>query len=347
MKTDRPIIILCPVKNEESNLKRMVPTWLLFADHIIVADQGSTDKTLEVLKEFSKVKIIHNPDDDFSEPNRVRLLVQAARQISKEAILVYLDADETLSANILQSPEWKSFCQSEPGTSGDMLSVQLWKEPYHYLTSGPLSNYRSIFAFIDDGRTLDETLGKGQRLHLPRGIGFERPLKIFHFNEIVCLHFGWMNFRRSVIRNHWYKAWYLVHGAKSYHVTNRNHSWFYKVTPAELSPTPQSWLAGYTEKGYDVTSTENPDLLWYEVDILRWIEQYGAKKFFLLDIWREVDWEAKRKTALSMGIPGIPSTPIGKPPKWMIVFNGLGYGDYTFCGILRKLIRGLLRLILP
>ena len=104
----REVIVLCPVRNEEHNLRRMLPTWELFADHIVVADQKSDDATRDVLAASKKVTVVDN-DAEYDEAVRARLLLEAARNITQHGIFVYMDADETLSANVLDSPEWTAF----------------------------------------------------------------------------------------------------------------------------------------------------------------------------------------------------------------------------------------------
>ncbi len=113
----RKVIVLCAVRNEEANLKRFVPTWQLFADYIIIADQHSEDKTREVLAKFNNIIVVDNEDTDLNEGHRNTPLVNKAREIASNGIFIYLDADETLSANILHSPEWQAFCHEEPGLS--------------------------------------------------------------------------------------------------------------------------------------------------------------------------------------------------------------------------------------
>ena len=339
MDNKRKVMVLCPVRNEESNLKRFVPVWQLFADYIVIVDQCSEDNTRKVLSQFNNVIVVDNQDTDYHEGNRNVLLVNKAREITSNGIFVYLDADETLSANILHSPEWQMFCEEDPGTVGAFQWVTLWKTPFKYIDVGSY-----VFAFIDDGRRADVS----QVIHGGvRGVGVGHFPKTFFFNEIVNLHFTFVNYENCVRKNNWYKARYIVKGAKKYYYTNRNHNWFYYVKEKELRPTPREWLDGYINKGIDVTSTVTPDLLWYDIEILRWFNKYGVKKFYLLDIWRGIDWEEKRKIALARVIQGIPSIPIKKPNRLILFYNGLGTYNFSLFDLLRKIKRVLLRIFLP
>jgi len=105
----KPVILCCPVRNELHNLTRLLPAWNMYVDQIVVADQMSTDGTREYLSGFDNVHIIENRNPEFNEPARKRMLVDKARSLASGAILLFLDADETLSANVTTSLEWNRF----------------------------------------------------------------------------------------------------------------------------------------------------------------------------------------------------------------------------------------------
>ena len=141
-----------------------------------------------------------------------RSLKKACATVAQpNGVLLFLDADETLSANVLKASEWKSFLDAPPGTLGRFWWVQLWKSPLQYISSG-------------------------------RGVGWDDPRRVFQFSEVVCLHFAWVFYQRAVRRQNSYKASYVVRGAKSHHHNNRNHSWHRRVRAQDLSQTPGAWL---------------------------------------------------------------------------------------------------------
>jgi len=172
--------------------------------------------------------------------------------------------------------------------------------------------------------------------------------KAFFFSEVVNIHFSFANFDRGLSRNNWYKALHMVkRGKKSFFSVNKSHNWFYQVKEKDLLPTRREWFQGYLDKGMDVTSNETPDLFWDDVEVLRWFNQYGTKRLFLLDIWRGIDWEEKRKIALERGIPGVPSSPIEQPSRAIVFFNGLGTYKFSLLELLRKIRTAVLKKILP
>ena len=94
-------IVIMPVKNEEWILETSLASSSLWADYIIVADQNSTDKTQEICKKFEKVIYIQNKDTNFNESERRKLLLKEARKFWSDNLIFYIDADEIVSANIL------------------------------------------------------------------------------------------------------------------------------------------------------------------------------------------------------------------------------------------------------
>lgn len=71
----RPIVIcLTPIRNESWILDMFLKATSLWADHIILADQMSTDGSREIAKKNSKVILIDNNSETFNEPERQRLL---------------------------------------------------------------------------------------------------------------------------------------------------------------------------------------------------------------------------------------------------------------------------------
>ena len=184
--TERSVILCCPIRNELHNLTRLLPAWQLYCDHVVIADQRSTDGSSEFLARATNITTVINDDLEFNENNRIKLMLAEARAISRSPILLFLDADETLSANILLSLEWKSFVRSEPGTAGYFLWVQLYGSAKRYIAYGKTGvPVHMPFAFVDDGRDFED----GTVMHGPRGPGLGSPTRMFFFNDVVNLHF--------------------------------------------------------------------------------------------------------------------------------------------------------------
>jgi len=55
------VLTAIPVHNEEAHLESVLSEVLRFAEHVLVVDDGSTDRTPELLRGFPTVKVIRHP----------------------------------------------------------------------------------------------------------------------------------------------------------------------------------------------------------------------------------------------------------------------------------------------
>ena len=78
----RKIVVVTPVKNEEWLLERFLAVTSRFADHIIVADQQSTDASRSICARFPKVHLVSNDSLAYDEAHRQKLLLTEARRLS-------------------------------------------------------------------------------------------------------------------------------------------------------------------------------------------------------------------------------------------------------------------------
>src|SRR6266446_8064816 len=148
MPMSKPAVIcLTPVKNEAWILERFLRCASLWADYIIIADQGSNDGSIEIATSFPKVILVDNPSLTFNEPERQKLLLETARRISDHRLLITIDADEFIKANILASPEWNSVLQAPTGT---VIRFQ-WPIILSDLCSYWMYPADHAWGFIDDG----------------------------------------------------------------------------------------------------------------------------------------------------------------------------------------------------
>ena len=64
------VICLTPVRNESWIIKPFLAASKMWADHVIVADQGSTDGTLELVQSTRDVETIINAAKTYDERHR-------------------------------------------------------------------------------------------------------------------------------------------------------------------------------------------------------------------------------------------------------------------------------------
>src|SRR5207247_9635192 len=61
------VVVVTPVRNEAWILERFLSVTSRFADHIIVADQRSSDGSRAICSRYPNVTVIDNPTDEFNE----------------------------------------------------------------------------------------------------------------------------------------------------------------------------------------------------------------------------------------------------------------------------------------
>src|SRR5690606_35977763 len=89
--------IIIPTYNNEKTLRRVLDKTLVFTNEIIVVNDGSTDSTVEILKEYPQIKIIHQPKNQGKG--------MALRTGFKEALKLGFDYAVTIDPNGQHFPE--------------------------------------------------------------------------------------------------------------------------------------------------------------------------------------------------------------------------------------------------
>ncbi len=81
--------------NEEKNIQEVLECFD-FCDEIIIVDSFSTDKTVEIAKQFPHVKVIQNTFEDFTKQRNLAL------DAAKNDWVLFLDGDERITPALRQ-----------------------------------------------------------------------------------------------------------------------------------------------------------------------------------------------------------------------------------------------------
>ncbi|HTY26494.1 MAG TPA: glycosyltransferase family 2 protein [Desulfomonilaceae bacterium] len=277
------VICLTPVKNEAWILDRFLKCASLWADHIIVADQNSSDGSVKIAQRFQKVRLIQNDVNKFNEPERVQMLLAESRKIPGLRLLISLDADEFLTSNFVKSAEWQTMLNCEVGTLISFDRVNIFPGMSHYWFEG------RVFGFMDDGSPY-----QGPAIHSPR-VPLPIDAPTLALKEIKVMHYQYTDWDRMWSKQRWYQCYELVHGptrspAKLY----RKYHHMYSVRPDEFHPIPSSWFENYAAHAIDMTSTLRESAFWWDKEVLHFFRDYGVTLFSKLDIWDQ-DWVSLAK----------------------------------------------------
>lgn len=292
-RATRPTVVcLTPVRNEAWILERFLRCASVWADRIIVADQGSDDGSREIARGFEKVRLIENPARRFNEPERQRLLIEAAREIDGPRLLVALDADEFLSANVVESPEWRTVLRAPPGTAVRFRWVtvlpgvrRFWDFPS-----------RPLLGFMDDG-----TEHTGRVIHSPR-LPVDAAAGTLIVNRLAVMHYVGVDPERWKSKLRWYQCW--EHLNRSERGPAELYRFYHKdlhVPERAIREIPDAWLRGYRERGIDMTSVRVQDHYRWDEAVIELLAEHGPAAFRRLGIW-DVNWR-KRARSLGMDLP--------------------------------------------
>ncbi|MGC4190415.1 MAG: glycosyltransferase [Thermomicrobiales bacterium] len=181
-----PIVALLPVRNAEAYLDGYFASIARVCDAVVALDDGSTDRTAEILRAHPLVKVLlqHPPRADYQgwddSANRNRLL-QAAAQLNPDWILS-IDADERFDER--DAVDLRRFLLTDalPGCAYGMRHVPMWDDERTFEPNYDWI-YR-IFSF-EPGQRFSSA-----RLHfapvptsIPRSFWIETTLRLQHLGE--------------------------------------------------------------------------------------------------------------------------------------------------------------------
>ncbi|MGB8815776.1 MAG: glycosyltransferase [Minisyncoccia bacterium] len=302
-------IVLIPIKNEEWILEQTLNNISPYVDEVIIADQKSTDKSLEICKKFSNVKVIDNPYEGHS--NKVRwLLLEEARKIGKNNLIVCIDADEMISPMGLE--EIKKLISEGKATKGDVFKlkwIQLWKNTKEYRDDGVWKdNYKDV-AFIDNEEineykrdfVVNDHTSRVPDTNINKEISISYPL----------LHFHFVAWKRTEMKQAWYRCSELIAGLRNAKRINNTYRVTLEPKNIKLLSIQKEWVDGLTL----TQNMEKASSDWHLKEILGFFDKYGIKFFEQLQIWNidELHNEFVKKVGRE---------PISRVyPSWLVALN--------------------------
>lgn len=108
------IIVVTPVRNEAWVLDAFLTCTSSWADHIILADQHSTDGTREIAARYDKVMVVDNDLPEMNQAAARLLLFKEVDKIEGDKIVFALDADEFLCKGFEKTEGWRRIVESKP-----------------------------------------------------------------------------------------------------------------------------------------------------------------------------------------------------------------------------------------
>lgn len=282
MQSRPAIVVLTPLKNDAWILRRFLEVTSVFADRIVVSNEGAAYGSLALCAEFEKVTVIDNPSDDWDEGQRQELLLRTARElVPLPRLLLALDTDEILAANAMTSRGWQAMLAAVPGT------VLFFEKPDLYLSAASCMRRPLDFAggFVDDG--VAEL--RGRPLHSPR-LPMPDGAPHMTLGDVKFLHYSLVRPEAQKAEARMYAALENVLGTKTLWQRRRAYSARRVLRPATpIEPTPREWFTAWESRGIDMTTIRDLQPYWQDVTTLDLLLEYGPRRFWLDDLW-EKDW---------------------------------------------------------
>jgi hypothetical protein len=274
------LICLTPIKNEAWVLDVFLKCTSLWADHIILADQNSTDRSREIALKYPKVILIENKSNEFDESIRQKLLIDEARKIEGPKILFALDADELFTSNYINSSEWQKILNSKPG---EVFCFQ-WANIYPGNENYFPSSFYYPWVVNDIGVEHKNYVKWIHSMRIPYPI--EGDKNFYRVKDFKVFHLAFLNERRMQSKGRFYQCVVKVREPKTSFISlYRGHN----VLPKEEYVIPKEWLEGYEKQSIDIFKglDLSEPYFWFDLDVVDMFKKYGFKKFRYLNIWNK------------------------------------------------------------
>lgn len=305
------VIVLTPIKNEGWILDSFLTSCSLFADHIIIADQNSTDNSREIASKYEKVILVKNDCKDFNEADRQKLLIDKARELfGLGNFLLALDADELITSNGIYSKDWEKIKEAELGT------VFLFDKPTPLFDLELAFVYPEGFplGFVDDGSEHFPSQIHSVRIPTPKN-----GKKVF-LEDISFLHLCFVRKNVQFSKNRYYSCLEKIQKKRPLATRRLMYSFYTPQDYVKLggnSMIDNNWYSIYNEMGINLKTFKEDTYYYMDFEVLVFFNKYGIETFYNEPIW-QFDWESCRLEGLKRGIEGIPHTPIRKPANLYI-----------------------------
>ena len=282
------VICVTPVKNEAWILDRFIRCASEWADKIIIADQGSTDGSIEIARRFPKVVLLNNASPEYSEHVRGNLLLAEARKTPGKRILIALDADEVLSANWRGSLEWEQILSAPEGTIIRFPKAELHYDQKTYWgahgDAAGLIHGDSTHGLVDDGSEFTGSSMHGARLPKPEPHHILRPLTLW------VLHYRYTDPVRTRSKIRWYHCWEALQRPRIRPITSFRH-YAADLSMPEVRPSVRpEWFEGYSAIGIDMHEVNSSKHNWWDQEVISMLSTHGVDKFRRIDMWDDPWW---------------------------------------------------------
>ncbi|GHV44252.1 hypothetical protein FACS1894180_5380 [Bacteroidia bacterium] len=278
MNTKPLLICLTPVRNEAWVLDAFLTATSLWADHIIIADQNSTDSSREIYKKYPKVQVIENNLPKMQMSHTRQLLFDEANKINGSKIVFTLDADEVFADNFMETAGWKSILNSQKNDVFEFKWVNLYGS---FVKSLPTTNKNADGDWVCNYGEKIEGDYPDNYIHEPR-LKYPESANWLVISDLKIIHFARLFTERQKNKENFYQISTVVNEPKKSAVSLFRH-YYYKAITVNVDARIYDY---YRSNGIDFEKLIKKDIgEYYLRSIIEMFDEKGTKYFQKLDIW--------------------------------------------------------------
>lgn len=330
---DRQIVALVPIKDEAHLLEVFLGLTLQFADHVILADQGSSDGSRSIAEKFDAVTVIENNSALFDNAARSELLIATARKIfGTRTVLFAIDADELFCPTLEARREITLVRQLPAGTSLYM------DKPSFVASTRRWVEYGSVFplGYVDNGYNFT-----GTTFHTRR-VPFDPKGGEYRCHSIKFAHLDALDWEAMLSKRRLYSVRERdAEGVKLTTRWKRNSVLFLSYLDIEATPVDEKIMDSFRRVGVDVSTLRRERPLWWDIEVLRRFKKFGFKRYRWDDIWYH-NWEGVLREVKTTGLEQLPGR-IERPSAIITTLRFFGLYIYRFCFVTLRKLRALSR----
>lgn len=306
------IIALTHVKNDAWCIGKAIEHLSLWADEIIVADESSTDGSIEIyrrFKDYPNVHIVENrPKFNFNTPDLRNYMLGLAREFDGNNLIFEIHADEIMSAEILRPEVKQRLLETLRPRSAIMMPwTTLWRHPMEYRADASIwSRTRSWFGYWDDrSANFEGTYFHGSRIpekYLANRVDIDF-LQVLHYQFV---NIGYERSKQALYhiyeRNHF--------PDENIEYINKKYAIAFDERKLKVARIERRHVQPWIDRGIALDE-EFPEQMfnWRDVEVLRNFKRHGIERYRELNIWY-IDWEKKRLEALDREYEDIPQNAV-------------------------------------
>jgi len=276
------LICLTPVRNEAWVLDAFLTATSLWADHIIIADQNSTDGSREIYKKYPKATVIENNMQNMHMSRTRQLLFDEANKIEGDKIVITLDVDEVFVGNFLDTDGWKRILNSKQNDVFDFKWLNLYGSYYKSLVESkrPDGDWACNYGEKINGDWPDKYI------HEPR-LKYPENAEWISINDIKVIHFSRLTPKRQDNKEYFYQV-STIYNDRFVSAIRLHRMYFKGKENPELVDVDAKIYDFYKENGVDFEKLiSKDDGKYYFEEVARMFDERGTVFYRKLDIWNK------------------------------------------------------------